>query len=123
MRFAYLSLDVDNQRLAERLAEAAGVTLDVQAGRAAAPALAFDAVLCDLDCLPADERECLVADLLAGRRAGPVAVHCRHLTAEQEQALWHEGVCLFRHLEANVFQALCRTVAHNQAAADLHAAF
>src|SRR6516162_9027732 len=115
MRFAYLSLDVDNQRLAERFADAAGVTLDVRTGREVAPALAFDAVLCDLDSLPADERERLLADLLAGRRAGPVAVHGRHLTAEQELALWHEGVCLFRYLEANVFQALGRTVAHNQA--------
>ena len=64
MRFAYLSLDEVNQALAARLAAAAGVGLDVRTFRDAPPGGRFDAVLYDLDSLPADYRGRLLADLV-----------------------------------------------------------
>jgi hypothetical protein len=110
MLFAYLTLDEVNQNLAERLAADAGVGLEVLSFRDAAPAGQFDAVLYDLDFLPDDRRQQLLADLSAGRRVEPVAVHGYCLTGRQARALRRRGVLVARKLRPELFARL-RTVA------------
>jgi hypothetical protein len=110
MLFAYLTLDEVCQDLAQRLAGAHGVELDVLSFRDAAPNGQFDAVLHDLDSLPADRREAILSDLLAGPAPGPVAVHSYNLRGSQIKALRTRGVLVTRRLNPQVFVLLRRAV-------------
>src|SRR3954467_11650758 len=106
MQFAYLTLDEMNQDLAARLADAAGVELDVLSFHAPAPDGPFDAVLYDLDYLPDDRRAALLATPAAGCRGKPVAVHGYHPSAGAGRALRRQGVLVARHLDAELFVRL-----------------
>jgi hypothetical protein len=115
MRFAYWTIDEVNQDLAERLAAETGVHLDVLSFRDIFPAGLFDAVLYDLDFFPPDRRQVLLADLQAGRRTEPVAVHSYHLLARHALALRRQGVIVTRRLRPQVFNRLWAAVAARQA--------
>ena len=106
MLFAYLTLDEVNQELAGMLADAAGVELDATDFRDACPDRQFDAVLYDLDYLPNDRREALLAALTAGRMAEPVAVHSYRLSVRQARALRQQGVIVARRLGPKLFARL-----------------
>jgi hypothetical protein len=106
MRFAYLTLDVVNQALAARLAAAAGVCFSALTFRDAVPSGPRDAVLYDLDFLPADFRERLLKELVAGPRRGPVAVHGYSLSPRVARALRRRGVVVARRLRAGLFRRL-----------------
>jgi hypothetical protein len=110
MRFAYWTIDEVNQHRAERLAERAGVELDIRTFRDAAPSEPFDAVLYDLDFFPADCRRALLADLQAQQRIQPVAVHSYHLPARQARTLRRQGVIVVRRLRFVVFARLRKTI-------------
>jgi hypothetical protein len=110
MLFAYLSMDEVNQDLAHRLAAAYDVELDVLTFRDAAPAGQFDAVLHDLDSLPADRRAAILANLEGGEVPGPVAVHSYNLRVSQIKALRNRGVLVTRQLNPQVFVRLRRAV-------------
>jgi hypothetical protein len=112
---AYLTLDEVNQDLAQRLAAAAGVRLEVLSLRDAAPAGQFEAVLYDLDFLPPDCREALLADLRAQRWIEPVAVHSYQLSPRQIVALRRSGVIVARRLGRKVFDRLLAAVSARRA--------
>src|SRR5438046_3085297 len=98
MLFAYLSLNEVNQDLAQRLVAAVGGTLDVLSFRDAAPNGQFDAVIYDLDSLPADRQSAVLANLQAGPVSGPVAVHSYTLRGRQVRALREQGVLVSKRL-------------------------
>jgi len=65
----------------------------------------FDAVLYDLDHLPAPERQQTLAELLAGRGPhGRVAIHSFTLEDAQMEALRRRGVGVFRRLDGIVIR-------------------
>jgi hypothetical protein len=99
---AYLSHDEVNLDLARRLADAAGAVLCPLFVRHKESAASFDAVLCDLDCLPAAERAGTLKALLAGPVTCPVAVHSHSLERAEVQALRAKGVAVSRRLHEGV---------------------
>lgn len=115
MRYAYVTLDEVNQNLAERLARKSGIELDVLALNGAAPAAPFDAVLYDLDFLPPDLCQTILADLELGRSIEPVAVHSYKLSVRQVWALRRQGVIVARRLRSAVFAQLQAAVAARRA--------
>jgi hypothetical protein len=117
MRMAYLTTDEVNLDLAQTLAERADVCLVPLAPRDALPDGACDAVLCDLDYLPAELREEILAAALAGRPGRPLALHGYNLDGQQTAALRRNGVIVARRLEAGLFSQLRRAVKEVRAAA------
>lgn len=106
MRFAYWTIDEVNQHVAQRLANRAGVELDIRSFQDADAAVAFDAVLYDVDFFPADRRQTLLADLAAHRRAEPIVVHSYRLSGTEARALRRQGVIVVRRLRSSVFARL-----------------
>src|SRR5262245_10808120 len=110
MRIAYLSTDEVNRDLACRWADERHITIDLL-DRERVPADGpLDAVLCDLDYLPAEWRQQILADLLAGVPSCPAAVHGYNLDEDQAEDLREHGVLVVRRLTESVFDRLCRAV-------------
>jgi hypothetical protein len=110
MILAYLSHDEVNLELAGQLADAAGVLLRPVFVRDAVPAVSFDAVLCDLDCLPPAERAGTLKALLAGPLTCPVGVHSYNLDWTEVQALQARGIAVCRRLYQGVVAHLVQAV-------------
>jgi hypothetical protein len=111
MRCAYLTLDEVNRDLAGNLAGALGMGLDILSLRDAAPDGQFDAIVYDLDFLPRDDRERVLARLRARRATEPVAVHSYHLSDRHKSLLRRRGVIVARRLSPQLFallQAACQ---------------
>jgi hypothetical protein len=104
MRIAYQSLDEVNRDLAARLAAAADVELESLALRDAPEP--FDAVLYDLDFLPADYRAGLLAARTTARSGALIAVHAYNLTSGQRRRLRRRGVVVARRLSVALFARL-----------------
>jgi hypothetical protein len=117
MRIAYLTTDEVNQNLALELAQRHGLTLCPQEPRDVAPCGSFDAVLYDWDFWPADRKEDVLAGLLAGPVAQPVALHSYHVDREQAEALRQRGVLVWRVLDTSLFAALRQAVRGTRVAA------
>jgi hypothetical protein len=102
MILAYLSHDEVNLALARQLADAAGVLLRPLFVRDGPSDVSFDAILWDLDCLPAAERAAALKALLAGPLTRPVGVHSYSLGWLEAQALRARGVDVSRQLHEGV---------------------
>jgi len=117
MRIAYVTCDPVNRDLAERLAEECRVEL-CPLGPGEVPAAASpDAVLYDLDFLPADDRRAALDGLAAGRPPCPAAVHSYNLADGAARELRRRGVGVARRLDRRVIAALHRAVRQRRAAA------
>jgi hypothetical protein len=106
MLIAYLTGDEVNADLAGRMAEDCGATLCLLSFNDAPVDGRFDAVVYDLDYSPPPWREATLAKLVAGPSAIPVAVHSFNLEASQVEALYGNGVEVYRRLDRLVFQNL-----------------
>jgi hypothetical protein len=104
MRYAYLTHDDVNRDLAARLAAGVGVELEPLTMRD--DPRRFDAVLYDLDFLPADDRDRLLAQLSSDRANRPAAVHGYGLSARQRRTLRRRGVTVARRLCGALFARL-----------------
>jgi hypothetical protein len=110
MRIAYLTTDEVNQDLALRLAAGQRARLEVLWPRDEPPDGRFDAVVYDLDCLPACLRQEVLSKLAAASAPWPVAVHSYALTRKQFRALRGRGVAVHRRLGARLLHRLCAAV-------------
>src|SRR5262245_24695315 len=99
MRIAYLSIDEVNQDLATRLCEGRGDSLEVLEARDPPPDGRFDAVVYDLDCLSATDRQRLLSALTDAPCPRPVAVHGYGLEDGQANALRRNRVAVYRRLD------------------------
>ncbi len=106
MKIAYLTIDEVNEDLAQRIAAECDVTLDPRWPKEWPPKPPYDAWLIDLDSLPADWRQRIVAELLSSGPACPVAVHSHNLDGHAD-ALCANGIGVYRHLAQDLFIALC----------------
>jgi hypothetical protein len=106
MMLAYLSHDEVNRDLAQQFAEAKGVLLCPLFARESASTGLSDAVLCDLDSLPSEERAGMLKALLGRSWMCPMAVHSYSLVRSEVKALRAQGVAVFRRLHEGVFANL-----------------
>jgi hypothetical protein len=110
MRFAYLTLDEVNHHLALALAIKHNVCLDVQARPEAIQERKFDAVLCDPDSFPAEDRETNFATVLTCPLHNPVAVHSYNFSADQLQVLRARGALIAHRLGTELFVRIVNAV-------------
>jgi hypothetical protein len=103
MLIAYVTLDEVNLAVAGELAEECGAALFAIYPAEAAQNGSFDAVIYDLDHIPAEEREQIVAELLTCGPGTPLAVHSYNLDEKVSESLRKRGVAVFRRLD----DALC----------------
>jgi hypothetical protein len=110
MRFAYLTFDEVNENLAQKFAKTHGVDLDPHFRSDTIAGPEYDAVLCDLDSLPPDEREANLTAVLTYSLSRAVAVHSYNLEAHQRRLLRRRNVIVARRLRAKVFGRLVAVV-------------
>ena len=100
MLAAYVTTDDVNSALAQQFAEECQTQIhDLRPGEMPSD-LAFDAVVYDLDDLPAEHRCVIIAELLAAPSPRAVAVHSYTLDDREETGLSRNGVVVARRLEA-----------------------
>ena len=110
MLIGYLTTDAVNLNLAERLAKTCKAELLMLSLREEVPEDFIDAVAYDLDYLPPEKREEVLAVLSAKRVPYPVVVHSYNLEKRQRLALRANGVLVARRLGRKAFLILCRKV-------------
>jgi hypothetical protein len=108
MRVAYLTTDEVNEWTALQLAEACGATLYPFEPRDTLPEVRLDAVIYDLDYLPAELRQGVLAECLAGPPSGVVGMHSYNLEEDQMETLARHGVVVSQHLSRELFLLLCQ---------------
>jgi hypothetical protein len=110
MRFAYLTRDEVNQDLALTFAAEHGVQLEVHARGDALDGREYDAVLCDFDSFPSEEREANLVTLLACPKNKPFAVHTYNLDNGQLQDLRRNGALTVKSLRGELFGRLLAAI-------------
>jgi len=98
MFVAYISLDEVNQDLVMRTVDEHVVTLATFASRAEMASWPCDAVIYDLDCLPCDDRERVLDELMGDPVRRLAAVHSYNLQPAQKRRLRRNGVIVRRRL-------------------------
>jgi hypothetical protein len=106
MILAYLTHDEVNRDLSQRMADSLGIQLLPLFVRDIAPLDSFDAIVYDLDSLPADDRDLIVQALQRGRLFRPAAVHSYNLEPRQTARLKECGVTAQRRLNLRLVLAL-----------------
>jgi hypothetical protein len=106
MLIAYLTIDEVNQHSALLMAEECGETVCLLTPNDLPADEDFDAIVYDWDYLPAQQREAILAGLLASRPSRPVAVHSYNLAVDCADALRRQGVAVHRVLQPELFQLL-----------------
>src|SRR5579864_5850246 len=106
LHVAYLSIDEVNLSTARELVEERNAAFNAPSFSEPLPYL--DAVVYDLDCLPPDLREQIVAQLRSGRPSFPTAVHSYGLADELARDLRSNGVLVARKLTPGLLARLLR---------------
>lgn len=106
MLISYLTLDEVNQQVAREIAQACRVILHLLTLDDASARSVRDPVVYDLDYLPPERRQQILAELLSDSPHGIVAVHSYNLADRQIARLRRNGVAVFRRLERRVFRRL-----------------
>ena len=102
----YLTHDEVNEDQTRRMVEACAAQMISFWSRDSFPNGRFDASLFDLDSLPPDKRQYILADLLIHGGHLSVGVHSFHLDEKQASALRRNGVRVFRRLHQDVIRKL-----------------
>jgi hypothetical protein len=115
MRFAYLTRDEVNQDLAQAIAAEHGVELDVYARRDIIESREYDAVFCDLDSFPAEERDAILIAMADDRKDQPFALHSYNLEDRQLRLLQRNGVLTGKRLGSELFGRLLAAIQRKRA--------
>jgi hypothetical protein len=110
MRFAYLTLDEVNQDLAQAIAAEHAVDLEVHARHDAIKGREYDAVCCDLDSFPAEEREAYLMALAEDLKNQPIALHSYNLGGRQLRLLHRIGLLSTKSLRSELFGRLLAAI-------------
>jgi hypothetical protein len=105
-RLAYQTTDGLNEATADVLAGHWGGEMLPLLLRDPPPDGQFDAVLYDLDYLPPERRQEILAQLLAGPTHVPTGVHSFNLDEDQAEALRRQGVVVSRRLDRDLIRRL-----------------
>ena len=106
MLIAYPTTDEVNRDLATRMAADWDITLALVSPREPLPDGRFDAVIYDLDYVPAALRNQIVKRLISSPSQFPVAVHGYNLVESEIESLYLNGVPVYRRLDRAVFLSL-----------------
>jgi hypothetical protein len=106
MKIAYLTLDEVHEDLLRKLAETRGAEFCAFPGLDPPLAGGFDAMIYDLDYLPPERRQSVLAELLSGRVSHRAAVHGYNLRRKQVQGLRRRGVIVGRTPERALSEVL-----------------
>jgi hypothetical protein len=106
MKIAYLTLDEVHEDLLRKLAETRGAEFCALPVLNPLPAGGFDAVIYDLDYLPPEQRQAVLAELLSGHVSHRAAVHGYNLRKSQVQGLRRRGVIVSRTPERALSRVL-----------------
>jgi hypothetical protein len=79
------------------------------------PEGSYDAVLYDLDDVPAHRQRDVLLEILRGAAAGPRAVHGYGISEKQAISLSLRGVAVAQRLDLDLFRVLWRAVRRNPA--------
>src|SRR5262249_34555289 len=109
-RIAYLTRDEVNQDLAQTIADEHGVKLDVHARCDVIEGRDYDAVCCDLDSFPAEEREANLMALADGLKIQPIALHSYNLDHLHLRLLQRIGVLSAKSLRSELFGRLLAAI-------------
>ncbi len=118
MIFAYLTHDEVNLWAATMLGRALDIELDGRAWRDGPEAWYHDAVIIDLDSLPLNEQQELLARLEKQPPRKPVAVHGYNLDAERKAQVLGNSVHVCNRLDEAVLLALQEAVRESSWATD-----
>jgi hypothetical protein len=113
---AYLSIDPVHQEVATALADKMRVNLYLIEPRDKLPEGPLDAVLYDLDLLPANLGRAVLEEVLAGRSPLLTAVHSYNLEDDLVKRLECKGAVVRRRLGPQLIQALRRAAVYTQEA-------
>jgi hypothetical protein len=105
-RLAYQTTDGLNEAMADVLAGHCGGEMLPLLLRDPPPDGQFDAVHYDLDYLPPERRQEILARLLAGRAHVPTGVHAFNVDEDQAEALRRQGVIVSRRLDLDLIRRL-----------------
>ena len=100
MFIAYISLDEVNQDLVTRTVDEHFETMATFASRAEMASWPCDAVIYDLDCLPRNDRERVLDELMGDPVRRLAAVHSYNLEPAEKRRLRRNGVIVRRRLHA-----------------------
>jgi hypothetical protein len=103
---AYLTTDEVNEATVARMALAYDAIVVPFYPKDAPRGAQFDAVLYDLDCLPADRGRKLLGDLLSAPTEKPAALHSFNVDEGLRQDLQRKGVSVFRSLRPDCLRRL-----------------
>jgi hypothetical protein len=108
MLIAYVTTDEVNKDVATKLGSESGVTVCPLRLDEIGLVDRFDAMIYDLDFVPAPWRTAILSQLLARSAFALRAVHSYNLVEDDEEELRQCGVLVFRRLESAVFRRLIR---------------
>src|SRR5688500_16300088 len=108
MFVAYLTHDEVNAAAALRIAARLGLPLVVIDVRDRRELAAADRLVCDLDHLPADFKDSLLARAVGGQELRGVAAHSYHLTGREAALFRRAGASVSRRLNGRLFRAASR---------------
>jgi hypothetical protein len=108
MRIAYITTDEVNQSLAEKFARRQAHTAVAAPADETPRDAGFDAVIYDLDYLPADVRDDIVETLVMRPCRLPTAVHGYNISPRSAKALHANGVLVYRRLQPGMFRKLAQ---------------
>jgi hypothetical protein len=103
---AYLTTDEVNEATVARMALAYDAIVVPFYPKDAPRSARFDAVLYDLDCLPADRGRKLLGDLLSAPNEKPVGLHSFNVDEGLRQDLERKGINVFRTLKNDCLRRL-----------------
>jgi hypothetical protein len=108
VRIAYVTPNEVNRLLVTRFADSLGCSVTPYHPEAVGCLGPFDAVLYDLDGVPAEDRPALLDRVLSGPPCCPTAVHGYSLPEEQALALRLRGVAVAQRLHPGLIRTLYR---------------
>jgi hypothetical protein len=105
MKFAYLTTDEVNGALAVTLGDECGVSVQLLDPRQRFVEDGYDAVVCDWDFWPSQERRRFARELAPGKRLRR-ALHSYNVDDGQAEHLRRQGVAVFSRLQREEFDLL-----------------
>jgi hypothetical protein len=115
MRIYYINNDEVNLAVANRMAARFGAIVCPVHPHDRLPDGRHDAVLYNLDDVPRYRQGNVLAEILCGPSARPMAVHGYGLSEDLAVSLRLHGVAVAQRLRPDLFRLLCRAILENQA--------
>jgi hypothetical protein len=112
MRIAHITTDEVNLALGIRFARSLGAEMIPYGGNRKPAGIRHDAVLCDLDRIPAHRRRSFLNEIYSRATDLPLAVYGYCLSEEEADELRFHGVAVAQRLHGALVRTLVKAVQH-----------